>query len=90
MKGDSVASQDLFNIVVGIAGALGGWALKTIWDAVKDLQTADKELSKNVSAIQVLVAGEYIKRDDFNTMADAIFRKLDKIEDKLDGKADKP
>lgn len=82
--------QTFFNIAVTITGFLGGWWLKVLWDAVKDLQTADKELAEKVSSIEILVAGQYVKRNDFDRVANAIFAKLDKIMDKLDTKADKP
>jgi hypothetical protein len=82
-------SQDIYNIALGLAAFLGGWWMKVMWESLKDLQKADKELAEKVGSIEVLVAGTYIKRDDFDKVADAIFRKLDKIEDKLDGKADK-
>lgn len=81
--------QTFFNIAVAVAGSLGGWWLKVLWDAVKDLQSADKELAEKVSSIEILVAGQYVKRDDFDRVANAIFAKLDKIMDKLDTKADK-
>jgi hypothetical protein len=81
--------QTIFNIAVAVAGSLGGWWLKVLWDAVKDLQSADKELAEKVSSIEILVAGQYVKRDDFDRVANAIFAKLDKIMDKLDTKADK-
>ena len=81
--------QTLFNIAVTVTGFLGGWWLKVLWDAVKDLQTADKVLVEKVSSIEVLVAGNYMTRADFDKIAAAIFAKLDKIEDKLDRKVDK-
>ena len=81
--------QTLFNYALALSGAIGGWALKTVWDAVKDLQTADKVLVEKVATIEVLVAGSYITKDDFQKTIAAIFVKLDRIEDKLDHKADK-
>ena len=81
--------QTLFNIAVTITGFLGGWWLKVLWDAVKDLQTADKVLVEKVSSIEVLVAGNYMSKQDFDKIAAAIFAKLDKIDDKLDRKVDK-
>lgn len=36
-----------------------------------------------------MIADSYIKKEDFDRMTTAIFAKLDKIENKLDGKADK-
>ena len=81
--------QTMFNIVLSISGFLGGWVLKVIWDAVKDLQVADKVLVEKVATIEILIAGNYMSKTDFDKIAIAIFAKLDKIEDKLDKKADK-
>ena len=81
--------QTLFNIAVTVTGFLGGWWLKVLWDAVKDLQTADKVLVEKVSSIEILVAGNYMSKQDFDKIAAAIFAKLDKIDDKLDRKVDK-
>jgi len=81
--------QNLFNIVVGIAGALGGWWLKAMRESLKELQQADTLLVDRVSAMEVLVAGTYVRRDDLEKLADAIFKKLDRIEDKVDLKQDK-
>ena len=93
-------SQDIINLIIGISCAGFGWLLKTIWAAVLELQVTDKNLADKVASIELVVAGEYVKkeefRDDFKTLSRAIFAKLDKIEDKqdalqckLDGKADR-
>ena len=81
--------QTLFNYALALCGALGGWVLKVIWDAVKDLQAADKVLVEKVNTIEILIAGNYMSKSDFDKIAAAIFQKLDKIEDKLDRKVDK-
>lgn len=83
-------SQELFNIVLAVAGVLGGWALKTIWDEVKSLQAADVKLTEKVSTLQVLVAGQYIRREDFDRVTTEIFKKLEEIKEKLYEKADRP
>lgn len=82
-------TQDIINAAIGVAGALGGWWLKTIWEALRELQKADQMLAEKVSAIEVLVAGQYIRRDEFEKMVTALFSKLDKIYDRLETKADK-
>lgn len=82
-------TQMLFNIALGIASALGGWWMKTMWESLKELQSTDKELASKVASIEVLVAGQYVKRDELDRSLDALFKKLDRIEDKLDGKEDK-
>lgn len=76
-------SQDIVNIIIGIACSVFGWLLKTVWDSVKELQTADRALVDKVSAVELLVAGQYIKRDEMQVLHEALFRKLDKIEDRL-------
>ena len=81
--------QTIFNIAISVSGFLGGWWLKVLWDAVKDLQIADRILVEKVSTIEVLIAGNYMSKIDFDKIAAAIFAKLDKIEDKLDRKVDK-
>ena len=81
--------QNIFNIAIGIAGALGGWWMKAIWEAVKDLKVADERLASQVSDLKVLVAGDYVRREMFDRLSDAIFAKLDRIESKLDHKVDK-
>lgn len=81
--------QIVFNIVVGVAGVLGGWWLKAIWDAIKELKVADDKLTMQVSDLRVLVAGQYASKESFNQLSNAIFKKLDRIEDKLDNKVDK-
>ena len=81
--------QTVFNIALAITGFLGGWVLKVVWEAVKELQTADKILVEKVASIEILIAGNYMSKQDFDKIAAAIFAKLDKIDDKLDRKADK-
>ena len=78
-----------FNIAVGLVAFLGGWIMNNLRDAMQALQLADKELVDKVQGIEVVVAGQYVKRDDFQDFSKAIFTKLDRIEDKMDGKADK-
>ena len=58
--------QTLFNYALALCGALGGWVLKVIWDAVKDLQAADKVLVEKVNTIEILIAGNYMSKQDFD------------------------
>lgn len=81
--------QVLFNIVGGIAAFFGGWVVRNIHDAVKDLQIADRQLAEKVASIEVLVAGGYVKRDEFDRAVNAIFVKLDRIDEKISHKMDR-
>ena len=40
--------QIFFDVGVAVIGAMGGWILNTVWNAVKELQKADKELAEKV------------------------------------------
>jgi len=84
-----VGNQELINILFGLLSILGGWVLKTIWDAVRDLQKADTQLTKEISEVKTLVAGNYVEKEYFEAKVDAMFLKLDGIRDRLDMKADK-
>jgi len=81
--------QVFFDVAVGVIGVLGGWVLNTVWGAVKDLQEADKELAEKVGQIEVLVAGRYVTREEFNTTLSQVFIKLDTIRDIVSQKADR-
>lgn len=81
---------DLFNAVIGLLNLLIGFFLKLIWDAIKDLQRADAKIAAEVTAIQVLVAGDYVKREYFEKKVDAIFLKLDKIQAATEHQNERP
>lgn len=82
-------AQALINVAFALAGVLGGWVLKFLHDAMRDLQAADADLADKVQRIEVLVAGQYVTRDALDRSLSALFSKLDRIEQKLDLKADK-
>lgn len=50
--------QTVFNWVIACCGALGGWILKVIWEAIKDLKDDIRTVDKNVN-------DHYVRRDDF-------------------------
>ena len=81
--------QTSFNVAVGLIAFLGGWVLNSLRDSIKSLTASDSDLATKVQSIELLVAGSYVKRDDLDKLTAALFSKLDKIESKLDRKADK-
>ena len=82
-------TQIFFDVAVAVIGAMGGWILNTVWNAVKELQKADKELAEKVGEIEVLVAGRYMTREEFNNTLSQVFGKLDTIRDMIAKKADR-
>ena len=81
--------QSALNWVFGVSNLILGAALKWVYDSHRDLRKADEKLTEKVNKIEVVVAGEYVKKDDFDKIANTIFLKLDKISEKIDQKADK-
>ena len=92
--------QVAFNLAVGLAAFLGGWVLNSLKQSIDNLQRQDQALADKVQHIEVLVAGQYVKRDDFDRVCNKIFDKLDKlgteqaigldgIRQQLNGKADR-
>lgn len=75
-------SQDVFNAAITLSGVFGGWILKTIWDAIKDLKMEVRELNREVNQ-------DFVRREDFKDSIVEIREMLNKIFDKLDNKADK-
>lgn len=82
-------TQTLINSAAGLIAFLGGWVVRNIQESMKHLQDTDVILANKVQAIEVLVAGTYVKRDDMAKLGDALFAKLDKIETKLDSKVNR-
>lgn len=88
--GNIQMDQTIINWLLGGFGAVLGFLLNAIWQAVKDLQTADKELTEKVSGIELLVAGDYVKKDEYHATNKEIFAKLDQILAQLYTKQDRP
>ena len=82
-------TQTIFNSLFILLGVFGGYYLNSVKDAIKALQATDQILITKLQAIEVLVAGTYIKREEFETMARALFTKLDSIDAKIDTKTDR-
>lgn len=85
--------QMIFNMAVAAAGALGGWILKVIWDAIV-------ELKKDLQRMDTKMHEDFVRRDDFKDAVTGIksdmrdgFTKIDNtlglIFKKLDHKEDK-
>jgi len=85
--------QTWFNVAITLLGGMAGWWMQTMWNNLKDLEKADRSLVDRVAQMDTLVAGQYVKRDHFELrmtqLSEALFSKLDRIEDKIDRKADK-
>jgi len=81
--------QLLVNGLFTFVGLLGGWAMKMLWESVRDIKTDHGGLRHKVQQIEVLVAGNYVRREEMDSLTTRLFQKLDHIEHKMDRKADK-
>jgi hypothetical protein len=86
----SMDYQVMFNIVLGGFGFLAGVLITNIWKEIKQLQTNERETTKRIGEIEVLVAGHYVTRTEFTHVMDKVIIKLDVIADSISHKADKP
>lgn len=85
--------QSVFNWTVALCGVLGGWILKVIWEAIKDLKKEVRDVDKHLNE-------NFVRRDDFKDAVaeikhdmregfDKVDRTLGLIFKKLEGKEDK-
>jgi hypothetical protein len=75
-------SQDVINIIAGGFGAVVGWVLKVIWDAIKDLQAEMRDFQSEVHM-------SYVHKDDYRQDIKELKDIAKQIFEKLDRKADK-
>lgn len=81
--------QILFNIAVGIAGVVSGWIFHIMYDSLRELQKAYFRLNEQIQKVSLVVAGDYVKREQFEKMAETLFGKIDRLEDKIEAEVDK-
>ena len=74
--------QTIINIVVGLAGALGGFILRATWEDLKDMRN-------NLTAFKDFATETYVRKDDFRDALREVRDVMARIEAKLDHKADK-
>jgi hypothetical protein len=75
-------TQDLYNIIVGIAGAAIGWMMKVVWESVRALQTDMKAIERELHT-------NYVSKDDYKSDVQEIKEMCRAIFERLERKADK-
>lgn len=75
--------QEILTYSLTLLGVAGGWWLRTIWGEQVKLRECLNNLAQALPKT-------YVLRDDFRDLAQEIKSTLVRIEEKLDGKADKP
>lgn len=74
--------QAMFNFVGGAILVGVGWWCKEIWDSVKTLKD-------DLKAIEIDLPKNYVSKADVESRFDKIDATLERLFDRLDGKADK-
>lgn len=85
--------QTLINTLIGIVGVLFGWLFHGIKSDIAKQEKESNDLADKVHAIDKLVAGDYVRKDDLyprlGHLETKIERGFEKVFEKLDGKQDK-
>lgn len=81
--------QLIVNILIGVAGFSFAVILNRLFKRDDDFSAELTELKDKLNALAVKVPSEYVHKIEFNHMIDALFKKLDRIEQKIDQKVDK-
>ena len=74
--------QTIFNFILGGVSTILGWFLREMWSAVK-------ELKADLAKLREELPREYVAKDDYRNDVKELKDMLQKLFDRLDGKADK-
>lgn len=74
---------------ISLGAALTGWIFKMVFSSIKEVETNNNELARRLSDHKLHVAETFATKQDVRDGFDRVMLKLDKIDEKLDGKADK-
>lgn len=75
--------QTGFNLAVMLIGGLAGWLLKSITNRIDELYQSEHNLRNKLQAVELLVVGSYVKHADLKEFGEAVFKRLDKFEDRI-------
>ena len=72
--------QQYIMVLEGVASFLMIWVMKSFWDELKEIRKTVLVNSGRLNKIDVLIAGTYLRKDEFTTALGAISNKLDRLE----------
>ena len=88
--------QILFNVAMAALGFVLGYMVNRLFHKLDALTTQDAKLTQEINSVKISLPTNYVTKQDMehfkadmDTIARALFIKLDKISDKLNGKVDK-
>ena len=86
---DGPSFQTLFNIALGLISFIGGIFMRVVWDSHKEVRKSADDAKQDVRALEKEIAAAYVRKDDFYNFTNRLTEQLNRIEDKIDRKADK-
>lgn len=72
----SVLDQQVINVAMGALGTLALFILNAVWARLTSIE-------KKIAELEVLVAGNYVKKSEHDATVKAIFDRLEKLHDLL-------
>lgn len=72
--------QAAFNILMGAGAFLASWWMKAVWTSIQALRESDSAQVTKLNSIEILVTGQYARRDEVDRLATTLTNKLDRIE----------
>jgi antirestriction protein len=74
--------QNTINIIITVTGGIGGWFMRELWAAVK-------ELKADLAKLREELPHEYVVKNDYRADVRELKDMLQKLFDRLDAKVDK-
>lgn len=87
--GDILTVTNTFNGLIFCLMTMGGWWLRHLQQNLDDLRRKNVEQDESIHIINLQIEREFIRKADVVALMNHLAKQLDRIEQKLDGKADK-
>lgn len=87
--GDILTVTNTFNGLIFCLITMGGWWLRDLQQNLDELRRKNVEQDDSIHIINLQIEREFIRKADVAALMTHLTKQLDRIEQKLDGKADK-
>lgn len=74
--------QLIINVSIGAGFSVLGWFFRQMWDATQ-------KLKQDLTDLEIQLPTSYVRKDEMNNRFDKLENMIEKIFDRLEGKADK-
>lgn len=76
--------EQILQWLIAIIGSVVAWSAKTMRDSVAAVETDNRRLDERINGLEILIASQYVRSDRFDATVNALFQKMDRVEDKQD------